>query len=78
MISESGPWILLHATRIAGFLFPSQAIILMFAMIKNRKVKLLKETRMSLYQISFLTERNENSYSKDDLYKKLQSDLDRN
>lgn len=51
MTSESGPWILLHTTRIADFLFPSQAI--MFAMIKNRKVKLLKETRMSLYSFSY-------------------------
>lgn len=51
MTSESGPWILLHATRIADFLFSAQAIISMFAMIKNKKVKLLKETRMSLYQL---------------------------
>lgn len=51
MTLESDPWILLHTTRIADFLFLPQAIILMFAMIKNRKVKLLKETRMFLYQI---------------------------
>lgn len=51
MTSESGPWILLHATRIADVLFSAQTIISMFAMIKNRKVKLLKEIRMSLYQL---------------------------